>query len=247
MSIFDKVDDSKFTKDDDIVGGFSPLETDIYTGKIKLVYMGQSNKGAECATIVLDINGKELRETVYLSSAPVPAKDGKPAQEAKYFYKKNDKEYPMPGLRILMDMCELSVGKAFKEVGKSVSDKLVKVYDFEQKKEIPKNVPVITDLLDKPIMVAVKYIQEPKYNDPNKIISKNEISKIFDPITGKTLTEKIENKEPSFKDEWLKQWKGNIVKRKSNSSNNKKKGSPISAKKAPAETIPLFSDDDDEN
>lgn len=243
MSIFDKVDDSNFAEDDDIVGGFSPLETDIYTGKIKLVYMGQSNKGAECATIVLDINGKEVRETIYLSSAPVPEKDGKPAQPAKYYYKKNDKEYPMPGLRTLMDICELSAGKTFKEVGKSLTDKLVKVYDFEQKKEIPKNVPVISDLLDKPIMVAINHIQEPKYNDPTKIISKNEISKVLDPITGKTLNEKTKNKEASFKDEWLAKWKNVIIERKGNATSNKKKGSPSVTKKSSIETEPLFPDE----
>lgn len=241
MSIFDKVDESKFAKDEDIVGGFSPLATNVYSGKIKLVYMGQSNKGAECVTVVLDIEGREYRETIYVSSAPVPEKDGKPAQPAKYYYTRNDKEYPMPGLRTLMDICELSAGKSFKKVGESLQDKLVKVYDYDQKKEVPKNVPVITDLIDKPIMVAIRHTQEPKYNDASKIIDKNDIAKIFDPQTGKTLTEKLEDKEPLFKEEWLNKWKDKIITNKGNNSSNKKKGSP-SSKKSAVEVESLFDD-----
>ena len=70
MSLFGNLKADGLEETQDRLGGYSPFDTDIYTGKIKMAYADKSDSGAQNVNLVVDINGKEYRETVYITIGP---------------------------------------------------------------------------------------------------------------------------------------------------------------------------------
>ena len=81
----------------DRLGGFSVLDSDIYTGTIKAFYAGQSSKGAKSVTLIFSHDGKEYSETVYVTN-----RNGE-----NWFMNPQDKtkKVPLPGFTTIADIC----------------------------------------------------------------------------------------------------------------------------------------------
>ena len=145
MSLFGNLKSDGLEETQDRLGGFSPFDTDIYTGKIKMAYAGQSDGGAKNVSLVVDFNGKEYRETIYITN-----KKGE-----NFFLNKDDKtkKVPLPGFTIIDDICLVTTEKPLSD--QAAEEKVIKLYDFEAKKELPKTVPVLVDLLGKEVSLAI--------------------------------------------------------------------------------------------
>jgi hypothetical protein len=124
----------------DRLGGFSRLESDAYPVTFKALYAGKSSGGAQNVTILADINGREYSETIYITNRKGENwfenkdKDGKPT----------GKKSPLPGFTVIDDICLVTTGKPLCE--QATEEKVLNVYDPEQKKEMPKSVQVLTDV-----------------------------------------------------------------------------------------------------
>ncbi|QDP54351.1 MAG: hypothetical protein Unbinned4120contig1000_3 [Prokaryotic dsDNA virus sp.] len=190
----------------DRLGGYSALESGIYTGKIKAAYAGQSSGGAHNMTVILeggDFGSTEYRETIYVTN-----KKGE-----NFYLNKNDKtkKVPLPGFTTVEDLCLATVGKPLSEI--DFEDKVMNIYDYEAQKELPKSVPMAVELIGQEVSVAIlKTIENqtekdgagnyvPKADGSTREV--NNIDKVFNTATKMTVAEaKGGAKEPEFWDKW---------------------------------------------
>lgn len=206
MSLFGNLTNDGLEEAEDRLGGFAPLETDIYTGPIKMAYAGQANSGARNVTLIVDHAGKEYRETIYITN-----KKGE-----NFFLNKDDskKKVPLPGFTIIDDICLVTTGKPLSE--QEAEDKMVKVYDSEHKKEMPKSVPVLTELLGKTVSLAiVKTLENKNVKSGDEYVASaetrytNSIEKVFHTESQMTVAEARNNAEAAgFWNAWLERNKG---------------------------------------
>ena len=211
MSLFGNMKSDGLEETEDRLGGFSSLETDIYTGVIKQMYAGQSAAGARSITILFDHDGKEYRETVYITNKNGENfflnkdKDGKPT----------GKKVPLPGFTIIDEICLVTNGKPLCD--QAHEEKMVKVYDPDAKKELPKSVPVLIDLLGQTVSLAiVKVLENKSVKDGNGAYQptadereSNVIEKVFHTETKMTVPEARQGAEaPTFYNAWLERNKG---------------------------------------
>jgi hypothetical protein len=146
MSLFANLKSDGLEKTEDRVGGFQPLETDAYTGTIKAFYATKSQGGANAVNVILALEGgKEYRETIYVTN-----RNGE-----NFYLNQNDKtkKVPLPGFVIAEDICLVTVDKPLSDV--IFEDKVMNIYDPEAKREVPKSVPMATELLGKEVTLGI--------------------------------------------------------------------------------------------
>lgn len=210
MSLFGNLKSEGLEESQDrIGGGFQPLDTDIYTGKIKAAYAGKSAGGATSVSLILDLGaGKEYRETFYVTN-----KKGE-----NFFLNKDDKskKVPLPGFTIVEDICLVTSGKPLCEQG--TEEKVIKLYDFDAKKELPKGVDMLVDLIG--LEVSLGIIKElhnknekkgDEYVATAEVIERNATDKVWHTETKMTVVEARSGAESGkFWDSWSERNKGNI-------------------------------------
>ncbi len=198
MSLFgnlkEKTKNAEAAKDSLGGGQFGAKESDIYTGDVKVAYVGKADSGADWMQIIVEnmknsdgLDAGEFRAQVYFTSGK--EKGNKPT------YEKNGKEYFLPGFTVINDMMLMATGKELFEA--DFEEKIVKVYDFDQKAEVNKSVMVPVELIGQNIMFALEKVIEPKqskgddgkYYNNGETREVNEIQKLFHPELLVTVVE----------------------------------------------------------
>ena len=207
MSLFNTLTTQGLEDAQDRLGGFQPLESDIYTGIIKAAYAGKSSGGAVSVTFLIEMDGKEYRETFYVTN-----KKGE-----NFFLNKQDnsKKVPLPGFTLVDDICLVTTDKPLSM--QDHEDKVIKVYDADAKKELPKSVPMLVDLIGKEVSLGIlKSIVNKNEKVGNEYVptaetrEENTTDKVFHTETKMTVVElKNEKTEPAFWNGWLERNKGN--------------------------------------
>ena len=213
MGLFNNLTTTGLEETEDRLGGFALQDTNIYPATIKVAYAGKSEGGAQNVTFVLNLNGTEYNETVYVTN-----KKGE-----NWFPNKDDKtkKVPLPGFTLVDDICQIVTGKGLAE--QDTEEKIVKVYDREERKELPKSVPVLTGLTGQKIDLAivkqtvnkqVKNESTGDYEPTDETRDENVIEKAFHPEFKVTVVEArkaaTEGKEleATFYGKWLEKHKG---------------------------------------
>lgn len=201
--------------EDRLGGGYQPLDTDIYTGTIKLAYAGQSSGGARSVTFILaggDFGDREYRETVYVTNR---------AGENTYVDKRSNKKNLLPGYINVDDICQVTVGKPLNEM--AGEEKVVNIYDAEAGKEVPKSVQCLVELHGKEVSVGIVRKTEnqtekdgngnyvPKSDGSTRDV--NNIEKVWNTAHKMTVAEaraKVDDQNfvPGFWDKWQEKNKG---------------------------------------
>lgn len=187
---------------DRLGGGFQPRNTDIYNMEIELFYAGQSKEGAKSITIHAKDSAGKYRETIYITN-----KKGE-----NFFLNKEDnsKKVPLPGFTTVDDICLAATGFPLAE--QSFEEKVVNLYDFDQKKEVPTKVMVAVDLLGKTVSLGIQKVLEDKtaknattgdYEPTGESKETNSIAKVFHTESKLTMAEARNNSEAKFWDSWL--------------------------------------------
>lgn len=205
--------DVKVAADSDVLGGSRVLDTDIYAATLDAVFTGMSDSGAMNVTIHAKTDsGQEIKQTIYITSNKEKGQ--------KTYYTKNDVNYPLPGFSVINNIAQLAVGKDISEL--ETENKIVKVYDFKQSKEVMKEVPMIVDLVGKKVEFAImKEVVDKEKSDGNggyaatgETREQNEIVKVFclregfEHQTASEIRDKVGAAE--FHPEWLKKNKGTV-------------------------------------
>lgn len=208
MISLDVTDLTDLEETTDNLGGYEQLSSDLYLAKVKACYEIQSKGGAIGIVVQLNLPelNREYSETIYITN-----------REKKPFYiSKDNKKMPLPGYTTINDLCMVASGKGVAE--QPEEEKQVLVYDLDQKREIPKAVPVLVDLLGKTVVVGITKTRENKtalvngkYEPTAQERISNNINKVFYPDNHKTVPENRDGKEAVFWDKWLKKYKDQVI------------------------------------
>lgn len=195
---------------DTLGGGFEPLSTALYDAKIKLAYVGNAaSSKAMSITFHADINSKEYRETVWISN-----RNGE-----NFYADKQDaqKKHPLPGYTLVDDLCMFITETPLSD--QVTEEKTIKLYSFDEKKDIPTKVQVLTGLLGGEVKLGIlrqivdKQKKNPSsgaYENTGETRTENVTDKVFHPETGRTLNEyRHEIETPEFLEAWDKKNTGN--------------------------------------
>lgn len=148
---------AKAEVEDDFIGGGGVVDTDIYSGVIKYAYIRSSSKSdAKCLNLSVNVNGKEITRQIWMTN-------GK--GDVTYKDKKTGEEKNLPGFNQINGLCMLLLSK---EVGNlDVEEKVLNLYDYDAKKEIPQTVECFTELHGVPLQIAIQRqtVDKTKKND----------------------------------------------------------------------------------
>ncbi len=206
----------------DVLGGGFTFPTNAYDGIIKLAYAGKAQQSnAQSVTVHVDIDGKEYRETIWITN-----RDGQNSYADK---KDATKRHPLPGFVTVDDLCLLSTGLPL--ASQTTEEKTVMLYDFEAQKDLPKNVHVITSILGLPITLGIveqivdktkKNESTGQYEPTGETRNENLIDKVFHTESRKTTVELRENRPQAvFYDAWVEKNGGKPARDKSTKGQGK--------------------------
>jgi hypothetical protein len=206
--IFGNLTNDGLEEAQDRLGGYAPVDTDAYDSKITMAYAIQSAGGAHGVVLTADIGGREYRETLYVTNR----------KGENFFLNKDDKtkKVPLPGFTVVDDICLATTEKPLAE--QNTEEKVVNVYDADAKKEVPKSVPVLVDLLGKTVTLGIvnqlvnkNEKQGDEYVPTAETRNENVIEKVFHTPTKMTMVEARQGKtEGAFFQTWLDRNKGNV-------------------------------------
>ncbi|MER9436710.1 hypothetical protein NKJ04_17605 [Mesorhizobium sp. M0618] len=171
----------------DRLGGFRVLESAPYTGTIKAMYAGQSaNSKSRSVTIMFapDEGGSEYRETFWVTN-----------KNDENFYTKEGKKHYLPGFTAVDDICQMVTGKGLAQ--QLAEEKVLNVYDPDQKKEVPKAVPMLIETLGKKVTLGIikkvvnKQVKDANnnYQDTADSREENSVDKVFHVPSNLTVVE----------------------------------------------------------
>lgn len=191
----------------DVLGGGGVFESGVYDGTIALAYAGKSQGGAQFLAVHVQIGDKQYRETMYVTN-----------KNGQNYWERDGKKNPLPGYTTANDICLMSTG--YDLPSQDFQEKVVNLYDFDAKAEVPKKVMVAVDLIGKPITLAILKNLENKtkkneatgqYEPIAETRETNTIDKVFHSETGKTASEFVAKKDPEFKDKWATKNTGRVI------------------------------------
>lgn len=194
----------------DRLGGGGPLDTDAYPATIKLAFIGESSGGARSVTIHADAGGREFRETLYVTSGREKGQ--------KEYYERDGKKIPLPGYATVNDLCLLATGYPLSE--QTFEEKVVNLYDFDERKELPTKVTAITSVMGKKVILGIQKITDDKskknestgaYEPTGETRDLNAIDKVFHVESKKTVSELIAKADAQFHDKWVAKNRGVTV------------------------------------
>lgn len=218
MSLLSGLNTSKDIADEkDSVGGSRIRESGLYPLNISLAYLTKSTGGALALNLVLKDEDGDVRQQVWITN-----RNG----GNTYKDKKGDDQY-LPGFNMANSLCLLTLGKEISTL--DTEDKVINLYNFETKGDVPTKVDMIVDLLGKDILVGLlkqtvdKNIANPafdqskpehkdtnpKYIPSGETREENEVDKFFRAEDRMTSSEiRAQATEAVFADTWEKKWTG---------------------------------------
>ena len=211
MSLFGNVDTQGMQEQEDrLGGGFSTYETDVYPATIKMAYVSASSRGAQFVSFEFDLGeGRTYKEDIYVTNA-----------KGQAYFTKDGKNIPLPGFNHVNNICIMATEKDMVEQAHEL--KMVQIWDFESSKMIPREMPVLVDLIGQDVLLAIQQIREnkqaktgekwpdgrEKYGPVNEERIINNIVAVFHSEYHVTVLEAQNEKEPEFMEKWLEKNKG---------------------------------------
>ena len=198
------------TEKDSVGGSGGPLESGLYNATVAMAHINKSAGGALGLVLTLKTaDGKEVRQTLWMTSGT--------AKGCKNYYedKQGAKQY-LPGFTHANALCLLTVGKEISQL--DTETKVINLYSYEAKAEVPTKVEVVMDLLGQEIIVGlIKQTVDKTQKDENtgmyvatgETRDENEIDKFFRAKDRMTTAEiRAQAEEAVFINSWETKWSG---------------------------------------
>lgn len=204
MGMFSNLTTDNIEKAEDRVGGSAPkLSSGIYDATVKIAYVGDSQRSdAKSVNLHLDINGTEVREQVWVTNG-----------QGQNFYVAKDgsgKHMPLPGFTMINDLCLLTTEQELS--AQDTEEKVVKLWNREERAEKNTRVPCLTELHGKSVKVALlrKIVNKRvrtdsgEYKPTSETVTLNTVDKFLYSDDGRTVLE-IQNgvKTAEFAEAWM--------------------------------------------
>lgn len=201
--------DDAIAPEKDSIGTSGPAESGLYTHTISMAYLTKSQGGAMGLVLSLkDSNNREVRQTLWMTSGT--------AKGGKNYYEKDGERHYLPGFNLANSLCLLAAGKEIAAM--EPEQKVVNVYSYEAKAEVPTKVDVLMDLLGKEIITGLikQTVDKTKKNDTTGIYEptgetrdENEIDKFFRASDRMTTAEiRAQADSAVFINSWEQKWTG---------------------------------------
>lgn len=195
---------------DRVGGGGYVWDSNVYDCVIDMAYADQSAGGALGINITLVNNDRRLRDTLWATNKK---------KEVFYMDRNGDKQL-LPGFVLADDLCQIAAGKDLHTCGTEAEPKTIDVYDPAQRKEVPMEKEVLTQLIGKTVKVAVAKVETNKrarkadgsYGPTNEKIVINDIRKFMYPDDGMTTSERNDSEleAADFINKWLEKNEGRV-------------------------------------
>ena len=201
MGKFSMHDDIKL-KETSLGGGSYLWDSGVYATIVDMAYFDQSKGGAHSLNVtLLNEDGKKLKQTIWFTNRK---------EEVHYVNQKGEKDY-LPGYDLANNLSLIITSDDINEAFDKSEKKMVNVYDFNVRKEVPTEKSVATSLLGKQVKVAVlKQVVNKRVNDGSgtyvdsaETRDENEIKEFYFHDTDLTVVEKAKDaKEALMMPKW---------------------------------------------
>ncbi len=230
MSILSQITTADDVQEEkDTLGGGSFLtESGAYKATVEIAYISVAKSGAMALNFHLKLdNGTLVRRTEYFTSGDAKGK--------KTYYEKDGKKFNLPGFTLINDLCLLGVEKGLGQL--DTEDKVIKLYDFDAKKEMPKSVPCIVDLHGATVIAGVikqtvdkNVKQGDQYVPSGETRDENIVEKFFYAEDGRTVAEiKAKAEEGEFLGKWKEKNTGVTRNKAKGAKDGVQSGAPAAA------------------
>jgi hypothetical protein len=201
--------DATIANEKDSVGGGGVLESGLYPATVTLAYVTKSAGGATGLVLHAKTSmGRDIRQTLWMTSGT--------AKGAKNYYEKDGQKNYLPGFIAANALALLATGKEISEL--DTETKVVNVYSYEAKAEVPTKVDVPVDLMGKEIIIGLikqtvdknaKNETTGAYEPTGETRDENEIDKFFRAADKMTTAEiRAAANEPAFYATWESKFSG---------------------------------------
>lgn len=209
--------------DSDRLGGSFVWDGGAYLVTILAAYAGKAKSGARSMNFeVQDATGRKHKFTEYVTTGD--AKGNKP------YYERDGKKSYLPGFNNVNAICLFTAKKELNAL--TFETKILKLRDFDQKKDVPTEVPMAVELIGKQFILGLEkhevnkttkvgndYLPVHKAGEPSVPDTKfeNQIGKIFFADNKCTIAELREAKQAGtaptagFYDKWVEANTGKVV------------------------------------
>lgn len=199
----------------DSLGYSGPIESGVYPITVSMAYLEEASSGALglVTHLVVEMEGgrtQDIRQTEYITSG---ASKGK-----KKYYTKDGVNMPLPGYKWGNSLCRLAAEG--QEIDTFPTElKMINIYDYDQKKEVPQEREVLVGLLGKKALGAVLHTIEDKNikdGNGNYVASGdtrefNKVDKFFHIGNRKTVAEILAqngSETGAHIEAWIEKWAG---------------------------------------
>jgi hypothetical protein len=184
---------------------FAPWESGAYPVVIDLAYVDESKGGAMSINFTFKTQeGRELNQNIYVTS-------GKEKGQLNHYVGKDGTKRYLPGFTVANDIALLTMGEELSTL--DTETKVLSLYNYDQKKEVPTKKEVLTDLIGKEVTLGIYKIIKDKYNAPGETQTINEIVKVFRESDNKTANEIKSDSNAEFYDTWVEKNTGITINR----------------------------------
>lgn len=251
MGVFDNVNTAtNVAQEKDVIRGQrqEPLPSGIYNLIIKYAYAQKAKSGALGVHALFQVadgdhKDRDFRITEYVTSGD--------AKGNKTFYEKKQdggatEQFALPGFSLIDSMAQLVVQKSI--LACNAEKRTIKLYDYDKKAEVPTEVDMFVELVNKGVCGCVlhriedknvKNTQTGEYEPSGKTYATNVVDKFLNASGRKTLSETQNNIPADFKDKWLEKWKDQVDDQSSEVKSAGLKGAPAASGNN-ADKAPLF-------
>ena len=204
MGVLDnlKTSDDIATEKDSVGGGFL-VDSGVYPVTIEVAYITKSSGGATCLNIHLKTKSALLKQAIYVTSGD--AKGGH-----TYYVDKEGNKQGLPGFNQATAISLLTVGKQLAELN-DPEEKVINIYDYDAKKELPTKVAMLSDLIGQEFNAGIlrKVVDKNIKNDAGEWVAggdtkeENELDKVFRARDNLTVAEIIAGETVgAFRETW---------------------------------------------
>lgn len=177
-------------------GTTSVLDTGLYQAMLKAVYLDTTKGGTPVANAVVEINGLTKTFPMYIAY-----KDTKKPVKVV-----NGQRQVIPGYKQLNSLAYCATGLTIDAL--TQEEKVIKVYDWNTRKEEPQTVLAFSELMGKQIAVGIKKVEKHKtakvngqYLPTTETYFTNEIDRYYTP-DGLLAQEKATGSEAKYAVKW---------------------------------------------
>jgi len=202
------ISDASIANEKDSVGGGGVLESGLYPATVTLVYVTKSAGGATGLVLHAKTSqGRDIRQTLWMTSGT--------AKGAKNYYEKDGQKNYLPGFIAANALALLATGKEISDL--DTETKVVNVYNYDAKAEVPTKVEVPVDLMGKEIIIGLmkQTVDKTAKNEAGEYLptgetrDENEIDKFFRASDKMTTAEvRAAANEPVFYSTWESKYAG---------------------------------------